>query len=136
VPVPSLERLRTIALLALSGGAVGSAGLMYHAAHRVQAPRLLLAIFTLWVLSPFGLLALADKLSRRWGWSCLTRRTLYVVILVIAVVSLIIYGVAALGDSRPKTPPFVLLAPASCLVAAVAVATAALRSRRRSASAT
>ena len=65
----SLERLRGAALVAIVGGAAGSAGLMIYAAERVHAPRVLLAGFVLWVLSPFGLMALSDALSQRWHWS-------------------------------------------------------------------
>jgi hypothetical protein len=126
----SLERLRATALLAVAIGAAGAAALMFYASQRVQAPRVLLVLFTGWVLSPFGLLAIADALSRRWDWSIDTRWALYSVMLITAVISLAVYGVVALSGPRPKTAPFVLVAPGSCLFAAVVVATAALRSRR------
>ena len=54
-----MERLRSAAGIAQIGGAAGSAALMVYAAQRVHAPRVLLVGFTLWVLSPFALLAFA-----------------------------------------------------------------------------
>ena len=59
----SFERLRGTAVAAMVVGAVGSVGLMVYAAERVHAPRILLAGFVLWVLSPFVLMALGDALS-------------------------------------------------------------------------
>jgi hypothetical protein len=128
----SLERLQIAALVAMIGGAAGSAGLMVYAAERVHAPRILLAGFVIWVLSPFVLMALGHGLSRRWRWSIQTRCALYQALLVITVTSLVVYGYAALGETRPKTAPFVLVAPASWLVFALVVTIAALRSRRQS----
>jgi hypothetical protein len=123
------ERLRTAALAAMVGGAAGSVAWMVYASARVHAPRLLVAAFILWVLSPFGLMAAGHALSRRWRWSIQARAALDRWIIAIAVASLIVYGVAALGASRPKTPPFVLVPPASWLAFALVVTIAAVRSR-------
>jgi hypothetical protein len=119
-------------MIALGAGATGSVGLMLYAGHRVGAPALLRGLFALWVVSPFLVLAAGYLVSRRW--SVLTRATLYSVTLVVAVASLAIYGAAALGAPRPKTAVFVLVAPASWLLTAILVATAALRSRSTSVS--
>jgi hypothetical protein len=51
---------------------------------------------------------------------------------VITVASLAIYGAAAFGAASPKTAVFVLVAPASCLLMAIVVATAAFLSRQTS----
>jgi hypothetical protein len=126
----SLGRLRTSALRWLIGGATASAGLMVYAAERVHAPRVLLIGFTLWVLSPFGLLALADALSHRWDASFKARSALCRVMIVISVVSPVVYGVFAVGGDRPKTAPFVLVAPASWLAVAIGLAASAVRARR------
>jgi uncharacterized membrane protein YgdD (TMEM256/DUF423 family) len=56
--------LRTTALIALLIGAAGSFALMLYAGR--NAPRFLVVLFTIWDLSPFVALALADVLSRRW----------------------------------------------------------------------
>ena len=122
--------LRTAAVIVLWAGAAGSVGLMLYAGHRVGAPHLLLGLFAMWVVSPFVLLAMAYVVSKRW--SILTRATLYCVTLVVAVASLAIYGAAALVAARPKTAVFVIVAPASWLLTAILVATAAFLSRSRS----
>jgi hypothetical protein len=128
-----LDLLRTAALVAVGGGAAGSVGFMLYAGQRIGSPRLLLGLFALWVVSPFVVLALGYVVSTRW--SDFTRATLYGITLAITVASLVIYAAAALGSSRPKTVVFVIVAPASWLLATIGVATAALVSRRSSFSA-
>lgn len=118
------SRTATIALFA---GVAGSAGLTLYAGQRVGAPLLLFVLFAIWVLSPFALLGAAYLASTRW--TAITRATLDGLTLVITAVSLIVYGVAALGSGRPKTPPFVLMAPASWLMIAIVIATAGFASR-------
>ena len=89
-----LGLLRAAALIAVLAGAAGSFGLMLHAGRRNDS-RILLVLFTIWVLSPFVALVLADVVSKRW--SVLTRATLHSVMLVLTLGSLAIYGDAALG---------------------------------------
>ena len=54
-----LGLLHAAALIALPAGAVGSVGLLLRAGQRNNS-RLLLVLFTIWVLSPFLALASAD----------------------------------------------------------------------------
>ena len=75
-----LGLLRAAALIAVLAGAVGSVGLTLHAG-RHNNSRILLLLFTLWVLSPFVALVWADVVSKRWP--VLTRATLYSVMLVL-----------------------------------------------------
>ena len=125
-----LGLLHAAGLIAVLAGAVGSVGLMRHAG-RNNPSRLLLVLFALWVLSPFIALILANMVSKRW--SVLTRATLYSVMLVLAVSSLVIYGVVALGPPRPKTAfVFVVVPPASWLLIGIVLPIAALVSRRPS----
>ena len=121
--------LRRTSLFAMLIGAVGSIGFLFHASHRT--PRLLLALFVLWVLSPFVIGVLADAVSRRW--SVLTRATLYGVMLVVTLGSLAIYLDDAL-KTRKALAAFVFVAvpPASLLLIGIAVPAAALVSRKRS----
>jgi len=120
--------LRKTALVALVIGAAGSIALMLQAGR--NSPRLLVVLFTMWVLSPFVVLAAADAVSK--GWSVQTRATLYTVMLVVALGSLVAYGVDA---SRPAHAQaafiFVIVPPASWLLIAIALAAAALISRVR-----
>jgi hypothetical protein len=123
----SLGLLHKAAVTALWVGAVGSVSLLLYAGQRVGAPHFLLGLFAVWVVSPFAVLAVESRVSKRW--SVLTQATLHGVTLVVTVLSLAIYGAVALGVQRPKTAVFVIVAPASWLLIAIAVATAAFKSR-------
>ena len=125
--------LRTAALIACGAGAAGSVAFMLYAGQRVGAPRLLLVLFAMWVVSPFAILAAVDVAAKRW--SALTRATLYGVTPVVTAASLAIYGAVAFGTPRPKTAVFVIVAPASWLLIAIVVATAAFISRQSSSAA-
>ncbi len=120
--------LRTIALTALLAGAMGSLGLMLHAGR--HTPVLLLVLFVGWVVSPFMGLLVANVVSKRW--SVLTRVTLYSLMLVIALGSLVGYTV---GLRPPGTRPafvFLVVPLASWLLMAIVIPIATLLSRRRS----
>jgi len=125
-----LSVLRPAALIALLVGAVGSAGMMLRAGHG-NPSRLLIVLFTFWVLSPFMALVLANLVSKRW--SVLTRATLYVAMLVITFGSLAIYGALAFGPLRAKTGFVYLVVPAaSWVLIAIVVTIAAVISGRLS----
>jgi uncharacterized membrane protein YhaH (DUF805 family) len=119
-----------VAVIALGAGTAGSVGLLLYAAQRIGAPRILMILFAGWVMSPFVILAVAHVVSRRW--SDLTRATLHGVTSVVTVASLVTYGVAAFGASRPKVAIFVIVAPVSLLFVAIVMAPVASRSRRSS----
>jgi hypothetical protein len=124
--------LRVAALVALLAGAVGSFGLMLHSGR--NAPRLLIVIFTIWVLSPFVVLGWADVVSKRKHWSVLTRAALHGVMLVVALGSLAIYGADAVWPRKAQAAfVYVIVSPASWLLTAAVVPMAAWISRRRSA---
>jgi len=90
-----------------------------------------MAMFALWVLSPFAVLLLSETVSKRW--STLTRAMLYTVMLVLTFGSLTAYGFVALGPPRAQ-PAFVFIVfpPVSWLLIATVVAAAALISRKLS----
>jgi hypothetical protein len=93
-------------------------------------PLLLRVLFVIWVLSPFMALVLADMVSKRW--SVLARATLYGAMLVVTVGSLAIYGDDALRPRKAQAAfVFVVVPPASWLLLAIVVPTAALISRKR-----
>ncbi len=125
----SLGRLRATALIAVLVGAGCSLALMFHAGQRT--PRLLLVLFTFWVVAPFFTLVLAYVLSTRW--SVLTRATLYVVMLVVTLGSLGIYGHDAWRPRKAQAAfVYVAVPPVSWLFIVIVVTIAALISRRRS----
>ena len=120
--------LRTAAFGAVFTGAIGSVGLMLYAG-RHNHSRLLLALFVVWVLSPFVILLFATLVSKRW--SVHTRVALYCVALMLTLGSLAIYGDVALGPGRVKAAAvFVLVPPVSWLLIVVVVPAAARISRR------
>ena len=84
----------------------------------------LMALFTIWVLSPFVALVLAEVVAKRW--SVLTRATLHGVMLIVTLGSLAIYGSVAVGPPRSKPAFMFLVVPfGSWLLVAIAVGIAA-----------
>jgi hypothetical protein len=69
----------------------------------------LLAMFALWDIAPFVGLLVAHRVSR--GWASTARTTLDWVTLLVALASLAIYGVVALGPPRPKPASWFLIVP-------------------------
>lgn len=125
-----LGLLRVVALIAVIAGAAGSVGLMLWVGRR-NPSRLLLALFVIWDVAPFIALVLADIVSKRW--SALTRATLYVVMLILALSSLAIYGDVVLRPPRSQPAFRFLVVPlASWLFMTIVVAMAAQISRRLS----
>jgi hypothetical protein len=123
-----LRVLRSAALFAAPAGAIGSVGLMLHAGRRNDS-RILMVLFTFWVLSPFVGLVLANLISKRWPVP--VRATLDSLMLVLTLTSLVIYGYVALGPPRAKTAVvFVIVPPLSWLLIAITAPIAALISRR------
>jgi len=122
------DRLHRIAQVAAVVGAMGSVALMLYAG-RANQHILVTVLFVFWVLAPFVTLAWADRMSVRW--SVVTRTALHWMTLVITVGSLAIYVDRVLRPPR-TTGAFVFVAVpvASCVLAAIAVAVAALLSRR------
>src|SRR5258706_12078670 len=94
-----------------------------------HTPRFLLVLFVIWVLTPFVAIAWAIIVSKRWA--ALTRATLYWVTIVIAPVSLAIYGrLVSPPAGSPNAFVFVAVPPASCFLLSLVVLIAALISRR------
>jgi hypothetical protein len=126
-----LGLLRAVALIAVVVGAAGSVALMLRVGHRngSSIPGILLILFTVWVLSPFIALAVADYVSKRW--SVVTRTTLHSVMLIVTLGSLAIYGDVAFGPPRPKPASMFLLVPlGSWLLMTIVLPLTAFVSRR------
>ena len=99
--------LRTVALILLAVGAVGSLYFMFNAG-RNQKSILLIALFTGWVLSPFVGLFLADKFSKRWTVNI--RTSFYWVMIILTIVSLVGYS-GALNTPKTKNAFVFLIIP-------------------------
>jgi len=124
-----LRLLHTVALTAVVAGALGSVGLIVWVGHR-NPSRVLLLLFVIWDLSPFVALLLADLVSKRW--SVMTRATLRIVMLVLALSSVALYGDVVL---RPRPQPafmFLVVPFGSWLLMTIVVSIAALVSGRLS----
>jgi hypothetical protein len=122
--------LRPLALIAALAGAAASLGFMLDAGRR-NPSRLLVLLFAGWVLSPFAAAVLAWLKSERW--SALIHATLYGMMLVVALVSVGVYGAVGLGYLKMRVGFTFLVVPlASWLLLVIAVAVTALLSTRRS----
>jgi hypothetical protein len=112
--------LRSTARGAVLAGALGSAAITLRAGR--SAPRFLLIAIAIWVLAPFVAVLLVDAISKRW--SAVSQSALHAVMVLLALVSLVVYG----GELvRPHTPPafmFVLVPPASLLLMALVLTVA------------
>ena len=109
-----LALIRTAALIAVLVGAAVSVGLMLWEGRRNDS-RLLLALFALWVLSPFVALGLAYAASTRW--SVVSRATYHGVVLLFTLATLAIYGNVVFGPSRAKSAfMFIVVPPATWLL--------------------
>ena len=115
--------LRASALIAVVAGAAGSLGLMLWVGR--NSPRVLLVLFFLWDLSPFVALLVAERASTRWAVP--TRRTLFAVMLVIALASLAIYGTVVFVSPKTPTATFLMVPFGSWLLMATVPASAKLR---------
>jgi hypothetical protein len=79
----------TIILITVLIGAGGSLVFMFNAS-RNQRSILLIALFTIWVLSPFIGLLIGNRISKRW--SALSRATFYWLTIVLTIGSLVVYS--------------------------------------------
>jgi hypothetical protein len=122
--------LHAMALTALIVGTIGSLVIMFREGQ--DTPRFLLALFTIWVSAPFAALFWANMVSKRW--SLVTRATFYCVMVIVALGSLAIYSewidIKPTGSANAFL--FVAIPPASLILSAAIVGTAALTSRRSS----
>jgi hypothetical protein len=120
--------LRRAGLIALWIGAAGSIYFFFHAGR--HPPPIVIVGFVVWILSPFVALGLADRISRRW--SRLTQTTLYVLMMAVTIGTLTVYADDAIAH-RTAHPAavYVMVAPASWLLIAIALSIAAIISRKR-----
>jgi hypothetical protein len=103
----SMSFIRTISLVAVLIGIVGSLSLVLYKGRNNESV-LLIGLFVAWVLSPFIALLFANKFSNRW--TDFTRKTLYVLMLFITIVSLLSYT-GVLSPVGTKTAFVFLVVP-------------------------
>lgn len=125
--IPGL--LRTIALIAVAAGTLGSEILVIRTGGRSQP--LLTVIFVVWILLPFAALAWANVVSK--GWPVLTRMALYFTTYIISLGAPAFYGGVILPSAgSPRAFVFVMGPLASWALMAIVVPIAGVISRRRS----
>lgn len=125
-----MSRLAAVARIARWVGAAGALALTLYAG-RSNLHILITLLFVGWVLAPFVALVLAGRMSHTW--SDATRVTLHTLTVVVAVVSLAIYGYRAAFPPRTTGAfLFVIVPPLSVLLLLIALAVAAFLSRRSS----
>ena len=123
--------LRTVALIAAAIGGAGSVNFLLQAGRRNSSLLLLVALFSIWVASPFVMLGLGILKSERFTER--VRSTLYILTIVLALASLAIYS--RLIDVKPAGSPntflFVAVPPTSWVIIMIVMSIVALRSRRQ-----
>ena len=102
--VPKNTLLRTIAVVVVLAGAVGSLVMTLQAGHK-NSSVLLVVLFASWVLSPFIAFLITNVMSRLWN--DLNRKTLYYIMIFLPVVSLVSYS-GAISPPGMK-PAFIFL---------------------------
>ena len=121
------DLLRTLALIAVVAGTVGSEILVIRMGGRSQP--LLTIIFVVWIFLPFAALAWANVVSK--GWPVLTRGALYFTSLIISLGALAFYGGVILSPKgSPRAFAFVMGPLASWALMVIVVPLAGVISRR------
>ena len=118
--------MRTVALVVLLAGGLGSISLVLYNG-RNNKSIILISLFVIWVLSPFIALLVADKVSKKW--TDIVRKTLYIIMLALTLVSLISYS-GVLSPIGTKTAFVFLVVPLiSWLVIAIFILIARSKSK-------
>jgi hypothetical protein len=105
--------VRLLALTALPLGALASIVFMLRVGQRHES-RILLALFTGWVLAPFIALAWSHVSAKSWPESA--KVMLAALTVMVALCSTAIYGYVAFGPPRTKPAFFFLVVPFASLM--------------------
>jgi hypothetical protein len=127
VTAGDLSKMRATGRLLTVAGAIASAGLTLWVG-RHGSSLILLAMFVVWVLLPFVALLVADRLAIRWAPR--TRKTVYTVMLIVAIASVQTYANVALRSPAQPAFMFLMVPVCSWLVMLIAISIAAFVSRR------
>ena len=123
-----LAALRSVALITVVFGAVAAIGLLRHA--QQHPPPMIVLLFVVWVFAPFGLLGIANLLSKTWPFA--VRKTLYVLTFVVTAASLALYVEDNFAHrTAHRARVWVAVPPASVIVSAFVLGLVALRARRK-----
>ena len=125
--VPNLTLLRTIAVVVVLAGAVGSLAMTLQAGHKNNSV-LLVVLFAAWVLSPYIAFMIANVISGLWN--DLNRKTLYYIMIFLAVVSLVSYSGAISPPGMKPAFIFLVVPLISWLFLGIFILIAVSQSRR------
>ena len=126
----NLRVLRTVARIIVPAGALGALGAIVYAGARINSPRIVLALLTVWVLSPFAAFRFAMVIAD--GWSHTLQNLIYGIIVVLTFAAIALYADSAFGPLRKKTGfVFVIVPLALWLITGVALAVGAAVGPRR-----
>ncbi len=108
-----MKKNLTLNILRISSLAVGTIGALGSLCFTIHAGRnnksvLLVLLFVIWVLSPFAALVVANVVSKRW--SIFARKSLYSLMLILTVLSLVCYS-GVLSPAGTKTAFVFLVVP-------------------------
>lgn len=121
--------LRTIAVVVVLAGAVGSLALTLYTG-RNNKSFLLIVLFFIWILSPFLALLVANVFAKRW--SDLFRMILYSLMIILPLGSLVAYsGVLSPIGAKPAGV-FLIVPLVSWLLIVIVILLAAIMARRLS----
>ena len=125
--------LRTAGIIATVIGAIASVAMLVYVGNRIGSngvQPVVMILIGIWVLSPYVLLMAGNGLSKKW--SDLSRTTLYWMMIVVAVISLVVYIPIGLGPIRSKpAAPFVGIPPLQWILIVAALFVAARISKRK-----
>ena len=125
----TLNLHRIIALIVVLAGALGSLGIvLYTGRNNDSIP--LEVLFLFWVISPFAALLIDFTISRHW--SVLKRTTLYFLMLVISIGSLVAYSGALSPPGIKAAFVFLVVPLISWLLMLIVIPMVSLFTRRRS----
>ena len=122
-----LNLLRALAQVVTVAGAVGSMGLMLHAG-RKNSSVILVGLFMIWILCPFAALLVANVFSPRWP--VIIRVTLYALMIVLAVGTLVAYSGVLSPPGAKRAAVFLIVPLLSLLLIAIVIPAAASISKK------
>lgn len=97
--IMNISFLRSMALIVVLTGAVGSLVLTFYAGHKNNS-LLLTLLFAVWVLSPFIAFLMSDVISK--SWSVFARSALCYLMVVLTIAAILCYsGVLKLPGTKP-----------------------------------
>jgi len=124
-----MDRFQLGAMSTTAVAALGSVGSVLYAG-RNSPQHVVLFLMAAWVISPYVALVALNLVSKRWA--AFPQRALHGAMLLISVASLIAYGLALVRPLASKPPAFVfvIVPPASLVLAAIILAIAWWLSRQ------